>query len=127
MTVSRITAPDAAPPSGAYSHAVVHGDTVYSSGALPLDPATGALVAGGVGEQTRRTIANLDAVLRAAGSSLDRVLRATVYLVSRDDWAEMDAAFGEAFAHARPARTAIEVGPLAYGARVEIDVVAARE
>ena len=127
MSIRRIIAPEAAPPSGAYSHAVVHGSTVYASGALPLDPVTGERVAGGIAEETRQTIRNLDAVLRAAGSSLEHVLRATVYLVERDDWAAMNEVFGEFFGAAPPARTAIEVGPLAYGALVEIDVVAALE
>jgi 2-iminobutanoate/2-iminopropanoate deaminase len=124
MPIERITT-DAAPAAGAYSHAVAHGDVLYLSGQLPLTVA-GTLVEGGIEEQTRQVIANLDAVLQAAGSTLQQVLRATVYLVDRDDWAAMNEVFAAAFAGALPARTAIEVGPLAFGARVEIDVLAAR-
>jgi 2-iminobutanoate/2-iminopropanoate deaminase len=125
MEIERINA-SGAPSAGAYSHAVVHGDVIYTCGQLPLDPANGELVAGGAGEQTSRVLDNLEIVLRAAGSDLSRVLQATVYLVDRHDWPAMNAVFAERFAGTLPGRTAVEVGPLALGARVEIDVVAAR-
>jgi 2-iminobutanoate/2-iminopropanoate deaminase len=125
MPIERISTDAAPSSSGAYSQAVAHGDVLYLSGQLPLD-ASGALVEGGVAEQTRQTLANAEAILHAGGSSLDRVLRATVYLVDREDWAAMNEVFAATFAGALPARTAIEVGPLAFGALVEIDIVAAR-
>lgn len=125
MSIQRISTVAAPAPSGAYRQAVAHGDVVYLAGQLPLD-ADGALVGADVAEQTRQTLANIETILQAAGSSLDRVMRATVYLVDGDDWAAMDAVFGAAFGDALPARTAIQVGPLALGARVEIDVIAAR-
>lgn len=125
MSIDRIATNAAPAPRGAYSQAVAHGDVVYLSGQLPLD-LDGTLVTGGIAEQTRRVFANAEAILRGAGSSLDRVLRVTVYLVNRGDWAAMDEVFDEIFATARPARTAIEVGPLALDSLVEIDIIAAR-
>lgn len=126
MSIERISTAAAPAPSGAYRQAVAHGDVLYLAGQLPLD-ADGALVGADVAEQTRRTLANVEAILQAAGSSLNRVMRATVYLADGDDWAAMDAAFGAAFGEALPARTTIQVGPLGMGALVEIDVIAARD
>lgn len=124
MPIERIVT-SAAPAAGDYSHAVAHGDVVYVSGQLPLT-LDGALVDGGIAAQTRQAFTNAEAILREAGSSLDHVLRVTVYLVDRHDWAAMNEVFAELFAGRLPARTALEVGPLAFGSLVEVDVIAAR-
>jgi 2-iminobutanoate/2-iminopropanoate deaminase len=126
MNIDRIVSPDVAPPTGAYCHVTVHGDTAYTAGQLGVDPASGELVEGGIVPEVHQTLANLDAVLRAVGSSLQRALKVNVYLADHDEWGEMNAAFAEHFPDGLPARTAVEVGPLAFDGRVEIDVVAAR-
>jgi 2-iminobutanoate/2-iminopropanoate deaminase len=124
MSIERIVT-SAAPAAGNYSHAVAHGDVVYVSGQLPLT-LDGAVVEGGIAAQTRQAFANAGAILSKSRSSLDRVLRVTVYLVDRDDWSAMNEVFAELFTGMLPARTAIQVGPLAFGSLVEIDVIAAR-
>lgn len=125
MTIARHPAAGSLRPQGAYSLAVRHGDVVYTSGVLPIDPATGVLIEGDIAAQTRQVILNIQTVLEAADSSLDRVLRAGVFLTDRALWDDMNAIFDEFFGDVRPARTTVEVGPLSHGALVEIDVVAA--
>ncbi|HVP29051.1 MAG TPA: RidA family protein [Myxococcota bacterium] len=111
---------------GPYSQAVVHGALVFASGQIPLDPATGRLVEGEIEAQTERVLANLRAVLSAAGSGLDRVLKSTVYLADLEHFARMNAVYARHFvAHPRPARSTVQVARLPLGALVEIDVVAA--
>jgi 2-iminobutanoate/2-iminopropanoate deaminase len=118
---------DAAPkPVGPYSQAVVHGGLVFASGQVPLDPATGRLVEGDIEAQTERVISNLAAVLEAAGSSLARVLRTTVYLEDLSLFARMNAVYARRFdGDPKPARTTIEAAGLPLGAKIEIDVIAA--
>jgi 2-iminobutanoate/2-iminopropanoate deaminase len=111
---------------GPYSQAVVHGGLVFASGQIPLDPATGKLVPGEIEAQTERVLANLGAVLAAAGSGLDRVLKSTVFLVDLEHFARMNAVYARHFtAYPRPARSTVQVAKLPLGALVEIDVVAA--
>jgi 2-iminobutanoate/2-iminopropanoate deaminase len=112
-------------PVGAYAQAVRHAGVVYVSGQLPIDPTTGELVGSDAEAQTRQVLTNAVAILAAAGSGADLVLKATVYLTSRDDWAAMDRVFGEYFGVGKVARSAVPVMELAFGALVEIDVVAA--
>jgi 2-iminobutanoate/2-iminopropanoate deaminase len=117
---------DAAPaPVGPYSQAVAHAGLLFASGQIPLDPATGKLVAGDVEAQTERVFANLRAVLDAAGTSLDRVLRATVYLTDLSLFPRVNAVYERHFAtDPKPARTTIGAAALPLGAQVEIDVIA---
>jgi 2-iminobutanoate/2-iminopropanoate deaminase len=116
---------DGAPAAvGPYVHAVRLGDLVFTSGQVGLDPATGKLVAGGVEAETRRALQNLEAVLRAAGTGFDRVVKATVFLIDMDEFAAMNAVYAASFGEARPARTTVAVSRLPVGARVEIDLVA---
>lgn len=116
---------DGAPAAvGPYVHAVRLGDLVFTSGQVGLDPATGKLVAGGVEAETRRALQNLEAVLRAAGTGFDRVVKATVFLIDMDEFAAMNAVYAATFGEARPARTTVAVSRLPVGARVEIDLVA---
>jgi len=127
MTSIREIHSAAAPrPVGPYSQALAHGGLVFASGQVPLDPATGALVEGEIEAQTRRVLANLAAVLEAAGSNLSRVLRTTVYLADLADFPRMNAVYAEHFPNEpRPARTTIQAARLPLGARIEIDVIAA--
>lgn len=117
---------DGAPsPIGPYSQAVVHGELVFCSGQLGLDPATGLLAEGAV-EQARQALVNLEAVLRGAGSSLHQSLKVTVYLTDLSCFSEMNKVYAEFFVPPYPARTAIQVSALPKGAAVEIDVIAVR-
>ena len=109
---------------GPYSQAVVAGGLVYASGQIPLDPQTGEFVEGGIREQTERVLQNLSAVLVAAGSGLERVVKATVYLADMGDFAEMNEVYGRFFGEEPPARSTVQAARLPRDARVEIDVVA---
>ena len=109
---------------GPYSQAVVAGGLVFCSGQIPLDPATGEMVAGGIEEQTRRVLENLAAVLEAAGSGLDRVVKTTVFLADMADFGAMNGVYAGFFGDEPPARAAVEAAALPRGARVEIEAVA---
>ena len=109
---------------GPYSQAVAHTGLVYLSGQIPLDPVTGSVVAGGITEQTVRVLENLKAVLAAAGSSLDGVLKTTVYLADMGDFAAMNEVYARYFPAANaPARATIEAARLPRDVRVEIDCI----
>jgi 2-iminobutanoate/2-iminopropanoate deaminase len=109
---------------GPYVHAVRTGDLLYTSGQVGLDPATGRLVPGGIEAETRRALENLAAILRSAGTSFDRVVKANVFLIDMDDFAAMNGVYASVFGDTRPARTTVAVSRLPVGARVEIDLVA---
>lgn len=116
---------DGAPKAiGPYSQGVRAGSLVFLSGQIPLDPATGELVAGDIAAQTHRVMKNLDEVLRAAGLSLDHVVRCTIYLKDLSDFAAVNEVYGGFFTAPAPARTTIEVSRLPRDARVEIDAFA---
>jgi len=116
--------PNAPRPNGPYSQGVVANGFLYVAGQVPIDPATGALVAGTITEQTTCVLDNVTAILEAAGVTRADVVQARVYLRSIDDFAEMNAVYATYFDHEPPARTTIEAG-LRAGINVEIDVVAA--
>lgn len=111
---------------GPYSHGVWAGDLLYLSGQTPIDPATGALVEGGVTEQTARVFDNLEAVLGDAGLSMDDVVKCNVFLTTMEDFLEMNAVYGGRFTEPYPARSTVAVAGLPLGARVEIELVAKR-
>jgi len=121
-----VTSEHAPRPFGPYSQAVVHGDVVYVAGQGPVNPATREIERGDIGAQTRRTLQNIGAILEAAGSSLDKVLRCTVYLKDIDDFAAMNAVYAQAFNPPYPARTTIQAAALPEGIGVEIDCIARR-
>lgn len=115
---------DAAPKAiGTYSQAVRTGSTVYLSGQIPLDPATGELVAGDIKAEIRRAFANLQAVCEEAGGSLRQLVKLNVYLTDLAHFADVNAAMTELFAEPYPARAAIGVAQLPRGARFEVDGV----
>ena len=118
---------DAAPaPVGPYSQAVAHAGWVFASGQIPLDPATGRRVDGEIEAQTERVIANLAAVLEAAGSSLERVVKTTVYVTDLSLFARINAVYARHFTgDPPPARATVQVAALPLGAAVEIDAIAA--
>jgi len=108
---------------GPYSQAVRSGNTVYLSGQIPLDPATGAIVEGEIGAQVRRALDNLQAVCAAAGGGLDQVVRLGLYLTDLGDFAAVNAVMAEYFQAPYPARSTIEVAGLPRGAAFEVDAV----
>lgn len=116
---------DSAPKAiGPYSQAIKASGFVYASGQIPLDPATMQIVEGGIREQTERVMNNLSEVLKAAGSSLDEVVKTTVYLADLSDFAEMNETYGRFFGEVPPARSTVEVARLPRDVRIEIDVIA---
>lgn len=121
-----VETPDAPAAIGPYSPAVVLNEAklVFVSGQIPLDPATGELVSGSIAAETARVLENLQALLVAAGSGMDRVLKTTVYLTNLDDFAEMNETYAKFFPGVPPARAAVEVSRLPKGVRVEIEAVA---
>ena len=120
----RIDTSDAAQPVAAYSQAVEAGDLVFVSGQIPLDPNSGELISEDMKAATARCIANAQAILQAAGLDLNNVVKASVFLTTMDDYAEMDAAYREAMPMPFPAREAVAVLTLPKGARVEISMIA---
>ena len=117
-------ATDRAPAAiGPYSQATRSGGTVFLSGQIPLDPATGELVGGDVAAQARRVFDNLQAVCEAAGGSLDDVVRVGIYLMDLGDFAAVNAVMAEYFNAPSPARSTIQVAGLPRGARVEVDAI----
>jgi 2-iminobutanoate/2-iminopropanoate deaminase len=109
---------------GPYSQAVKASGLVFASGQIPIDPATGVVIEGSIAEQTERVLNNIKAVLEAAGSSLERVVKTTVFLADLSDFGEMNEAYGRFFAEVPPARSTVEVSRLPRDARVEIDAIA---
>jgi len=109
---------------GPYSQAVIANGFLYSAGQIALDPVTGQVVDGGIREQTARVMANLKAVVEAAGSSLSKVVKTTVFLVDMADFSEMNEVYAKAFGDHKPARSTVAVAGLPRGVRVEIEVVA---
>jgi 2-iminobutanoate/2-iminopropanoate deaminase len=127
MSIDRqpITADGAPAAVGPYSHAVRSGGFLFVSGQTPLDPATGKLVEGGVGDQTRRCLQNLEVVCAAAGASLSDAVRCGIYVTDMATFGEVNEAYATFFSDAPPARSTIGVASLPVGAQVEIDAIIA--
>ncbi|HSE46737.1 MAG TPA: RidA family protein [Gemmatimonadales bacterium] len=125
MTPIQPIATDKAPKAiGPYSQATVVNGMVYTAGQIAFDPTTMEVVTGGIREQTERVLANLQAVLKAAGSDFSKVVKTTVFLVDMADFTAMNEVYATAFASHKPARSTVAVAALPRGVRVEIDVVA---
>jgi len=121
----KIVSTDKAPKAiGPYSQAVKHNGLIFLSGQIPLDPATGQLVEGGIVEQTVRVLENMKAVLEAAGSSLAQVLKTTVFLKDMGEFAQMNEVYAHYFPNNPPARSTVEAARLPRDVRVEIDCIA---
>jgi len=118
-------ATDQAPKAiGPYCQAITAHGFVYTAGQIALDPATGELLRGGIKDQTARVLANLKAVLQAAGTDLSKVVKTTVFLVDMADFNAMNEVYAQAFGDHKPARSTVAVAALPRGARVEIDLIA---
>ena len=109
---------------GPYSQAIQVGNLVYTSGQIPIDPATGAFVEGGINEQTRQSLLNVKAILEEAGLTMANVVKTTVFMADMNDFADMNAVYAQFFSEPFPARSAVAVKTLPKGALVEIEVVA---
>lgn len=130
QTRNVIATADAPAAIGPYSQAIRVGDTLYTSGQIPIDPKTGEMVAGGITEQTERVLANLKAVLAAAGVSVEHVVKTTVFLKNMGDFAAMNEVYAKTFAAhgvTPPARSTVEVAALPKGSLVEIECIAKDE
>ena len=126
MSAKLIVPTPAAPAAiGPYSQATIHNGIAYLSGQIPLDPATGQIVPGGIAEQTARVLDNLRAVLEASGASLDTVLKTTVFLADMADFPAMNEVYARYFATNPPARATVQAARLPRDARVEIECIAA--
>ncbi|MBQ2674602.1 MAG: RidA family protein [Prevotella sp.] len=109
---------------GPYSQAIRIGNLVYTSGQIPIDPATGVFVEGGIKEQTRQSLTNVKAILEEAGLSMSNVVKTTVFMADMGDFADMNSVYAEFFTEPYPARSAVAVKTLPKGSLVEIEVIA---
>ena len=124
--MERINTPHAPAAIGPYSQAINSGaGLVFVSGQLPIDPATGAFPEGGIQAQTRQSLTNAEAILKAAGLSLSNVVKTTVFLADMGDFAEMNGVYAQFFSEPYPARSAVAVKTLPKGALVEVECIAA--
>ena len=112
---------------GPYSQAIKVGNLVYTSGQIPINPATGNFVEGGIKEQTRQSLTNVKAILEEVGLTMGNVIKTTVFMADMNDFADMNTVYAEFFSEPYPARSAVAVKTLPKGALVEIEVVAAIE
>lgn len=119
-----ISTPNAPKAIGPYSQAIKANGFLFISGQVCFDPATGNLISGGIQEQTEQVIKNLSAILQAAGSGLEKVVKTTVYLKNMSEFAQMNEVYGKFFPSAPPARSTVEVARLPKDVAVEIDVIA---
>lgn len=123
--MKQIISTEAAPKAiGPYSQAVIHNGLVFLSGQIPLDPSTNQLITGDIAAQTERVLENIKAVLEASGSSLDRVLKTTVFLKDMGNFPKMNEVYGRYFAQNAPARSTVEAARLPRDVQVEIDAIA---
>ena len=119
-----ISTPKAPAAIGPYSQAIRVGNLVFTSGQIPIDPATGSFVEGGIKEQTRQSLSNVRAILEETGLMMANVIKTTVFLADMADFADMNAVYAEFFSEPFPARSAVAVKTLPKGALVEIEVIA---
>lgn len=123
--MKEIVATERAPRAiGPYSQAVRSGNFLFASGQIPIDPATGEFVAGGITEQTEQVMRNVSAILEAAGAGLQQVVKTTVFLADMDDFTAMNEVYGRFFCEDPPARATVQAARLPRDARVEIEAIA---
>jgi 2-iminobutanoate/2-iminopropanoate deaminase len=123
--VKEIVATERAPRAiGPYSQAIRSGNLLFASGQIPIDPATGEFVAGGITEQTEQVMRNVSAILEAAGAGLQQVVKTTVFLADMDDFTAMNEVYGRFFGEDPPARATVQAARLPRDARVEIEAIA---
>jgi len=120
-----VSTPECPSPAGHYSQGIIHNGLVYVSGMLAVDPVTNTKLLESVEEQTRQALENVDSVLRAAGTSRDRVIKCTCYIADIDLWGRVNAVYAEFFGDHKPARAMIPTRDLHFGFLVEIDCIAA--
>jgi len=118
-----ILTPNAPKPSGHYSQAVVHNNIVYVSGQLPVDPETGEKRLGSIEEQTEQALRNLSAILQAAGSGLNQVIKTTIYISDIELWGRVNEVYSKFFGEHRPARVVVPTKDLHFGFQIEIEAV----
>lgn len=124
MLKETVSTSDAPAAIGPYSQAVKCGGYVFASGQIPIDPATGQLVNGGIKDQTSQVLRNLDAVLKAAGSSLEKVVKTTIFIKDMNQFSVVNDVYSLFFADNPPARSTVEVSRLPKDAEIEIEVIA---
>ncbi|GIV11159.1 MAG: reactive intermediate/imine deaminase [Fimbriimonadales bacterium] len=124
MTKQAILSQDAPAPIGPYSQAVRVGDWIFISGQIPIDPATGKMITGGVATQTKQVLQNLQAVLTAVGLNLDSIVKTTIYMTDLSMFAELNEVYANYFHPPFPARATVQVSALPMGAQVEIEAIA---
>jgi 2-iminobutanoate/2-iminopropanoate deaminase len=126
--MKEIIATERAPQAiGPYSQAVRAGNLIFASGQIPIDPATGEFVPGGIEEQTEQVLKNLTAVFAAAGVQMSQIVKTTVFLADMNDFSAMNGVYGRYFSEKPPARATVQAGRLPKDARVEIDAIAVLE
>ena len=125
MDIQSVLTPNAPKPGGHYSQAIIHNGLIYVAGQLPIDSATGEKKLGSIEEQTEQVLSNLRAILEAAGSSLNRVLKTTVYVSDIELWSKVNEIYARTFGEHRPARALVPVKELHYGFKIEIEAIAA--
>ena len=124
MSLEKVSTKNAPSAVGPYSQAMKAGDFVYVSGQLPMNPKTGEMVTGSIKDQTRQSLENAKAIIKEAGTTLENVVKTTVFLQNMNDFADMNEVYAEFFTNHKPARAAVEVAKLPLGADVEIQMVA---
>ena len=123
-----VISPSKAPAAiGPYSQAIKVGNLLYTSGQIPIDPATGNIVSGDIKEQTRQALSNIKAILEEAGLTMNNVVKTTVFLTNMEDFTEMNSIYAEFFSEPFPARSAVAVRTLPKGVLVEIEAIGAAE
>jgi 2-iminobutanoate/2-iminopropanoate deaminase len=125
MEIKSVLTPNAPAPGGHYSQAVIHNGLVYVAGQLPIDPKTGERKLGPIEEQAEQTLENIRAILQAAGSDMNRVLKMTVYISDIDLWGKVNQVYTRILGDHRPARAIVPVKELHYGFQIEIEAIAA--
>lgn len=122
--MKEVVATDKGPKAiGPYSQAIKANGFIHTAGQIPLDPATGQIVSGDISQQTKRVLENLKAIVEAAGASLDKTVKANVFLKDMNDFAAMNEVYGQYFSKNPPARSTVEVSRLPKDARIEIDLI----